>query len=218
MFYYDIHTHHDISDAEVISIKNVIAGRDPIPSKPYFSIGVHPWYLNKDALDVVTQNIQKNNCLALGEAGLDAMPQIVNQFNLDLQQDYFIKQVELSEAYAKPLIIHCVKCFDKLLHLKKILKPKQFWISHGFQKNKELAEQLIKAGFYLSFGAALFNSKNAQASLKTMPINRLFFETDSQTNYNIKSIYQQASFLLSLDLEDLKQHIASNFQNVFLSK
>lgn len=53
---------------------------------------------------------------AIGECGLDKYSQV----DFDIQKQYFIKQIELSELTHKPLIIHCVKAYNELLNLKKL--------------------------------------------------------------------------------------------------
>jgi len=213
--YIDIHTHFPKIANDIFSIQNIIAGIDNIPAQNPFSIGIHPWYSdNATFLKIVTENISKPNCFALGECGLDLIPERLNHNPLEQQIELFVKQIALSEQYQKPVIIHCVKCFDKLLQLKKQLKPKQVWIIHAFQKNESLARQLIKAGFYLSFGASLFNSKTNQKALQNTALGKIFLETDDQQNYDIKAIYKQAADLLNMPITKLQQQIEENFNKI----
>ncbi len=214
MIYIDIHTHQKTNTDGVFSIYNVIAGRDKLPENQFFSIGVHPWYLNSAYLGIVNKNISNPNCLAIGECGMDALPQSTEKYALELQERVFTAQIHLAEKHRKPLIIHCVKCYDKLLHLKKQYQPLMPWIIHGYTKNKELALQMINAGFYLSFGAGILRSKTNQEALKSLPLNRFFLETDMAQN-SINEIYETAASLLSLKVSDLQLQIQSNFMHVF---
>lgn len=86
--------------------------------------------------------------VAVGEAGLDKLCDVP----LPLQQEAFQAAIELSEKYRFPLLIHAVKATVELLVFQKKHRPTQPWIIHGFRGKKELAEDLLRHGFYLSFG------------------------------------------------------------------
>jgi TatD DNase family protein len=90
-----------------------------------------------------------------------------------VQTNIFLHHVELSERLEKPLTIHCVRAFDRMLMLRKQLRPTQPWVIHGFRGKPELAQQLLAAGFDLSFGT-LFNAE----SFNLCPPERRFTETD----------------------------------------
>ena len=215
MNYFDIHTHQNNSNTKVRSIKNLIAGIDTPPDNLWFSAGIHPWYLKADFLPKLESLIKQPQCLAVGECGLDMMPEIINKYPLQIQGKIFLAQAELAEQYQKPLIIHCVKCYDKLLAIKKSFKPETPWIVHGFTKSANLAHQLTKAGFYLSFGAQLFKSDKNSIALDATSLDRIFLETDEQTDYDIKQIYQKAATIKNMSLSSLQQQIEKNFKEVF---
>ena len=215
MTYLDIHTHQTYTDKNISYLKNVIAGIDTPPDNSWFSAGVHPWYLDTDFYNLLEKLIAQQHCLAVGECGLDFMPSVLKQHPLQKQEQFFLKQAELAEQYQKPLIIHCVKCFDKLLALKKSFKPKIPWIIHGFSKNSALARQLTGAGFYLSFGAHLFKSDKNCKALQNISGSRFFLETDEQTDFDIKQIYQKAATIKQIDLTELQKQIKNNFKQVF---
>ena len=215
--YIDIHTHQTPNNNNILTVKNYILGLDTVENHDTFSIGIHPWHIDegKLMLSELKDIIKRDNCIAIGECGLDLMPKILKQYNLEKQQDLFLMQAHLAEQYHKPLIIHCVKCYDLLLSIKKILKPRSAWIIHGYSKNASLARQLIEADFYISFGAHIFNSAKNREALKNVPLNRLFLETDDQTFYDIKSIYKKTATIRGINLNRLQQQISSNFNKVF---
>ena len=135
---------------------------------------------------------------AIGECGLDKYSQV----DFDIQKQYFIKQIKLSELTHKPLIIHCVKAYNELLNLKKIYKPTQPWLIHGFRKNKNVAEQLIKAGCFLSFGQYY----NPEALTFAFQAGHAFLETDMDV-MPIEDVYQkvkqtlEASSIMEISLK-----------------
>jgi TatD DNase family protein len=86
---------------------------------------------------------------------------------------------------------------------------------HGFNGTAQLAMQLVEKGFHLSVGSLLLDSKSkVSQAISTIPISRLFFETDS-SSVDIKLLYQVASDKLNITTEDLKIQIAKNFTEFF---
>ncbi len=215
--YIDIHAHQTPNNDKILAVKNYILGLNSVENHDIFSIGIHPWYIDEGKSNIkdIENLINKDNCIAIGECGLDLMPKILKQYDIAKQEEIFLLQAELSEQYQKPLIIHCVKCFDRLLSIKKTFKPQSAWIIHGYSKNANLAGQLIEAEFYISFGAHLFNSAKNREALKSIPINRLFLETDDQAFYDIKSIYEKTASIKGISVNRLQQVINLNFKKVF---
>ena len=195
----DIHTHATV-DSGYIAVRNLtfnnedtIFGSD---EKGLFSLGIHPWNAGEysdelmNKLDYLTND---NRMIAIGECGLDKN----SKYPLDLQIHVFEQQIKLSEKVCKPLIIHCVGCFNELFELKKKLNPCQLWIIHGFRGKPELAQQALKAGCELSFGEH-FNKE----SILITPFKHLFVETD-ESLLSINEIYQQISGLKNCKIEEL---------------
>jgi TatD DNase family protein len=219
--YIDIHTHNNRQQKNVLSIRNYILGVDTVQSGHLYSLGVHPWYLQ-----VPVDNIEKifsdtvldRNFVAVGECGMDLLPEMIEKYPPIRQETIFVKQLYWAEKNQKPVIIHCVRCYDILLRLNKQIYHQNDWIIHGFSKQKTLALQLIQAGFFLSFGANLFrNEKNRQA-LKAVPLSRLFLETDEQNEYDIIEIYQKAAEIKEISVCELQKQILNNYQKVFGNK
>ena len=189
-----------------------------LPSNCYFSIGIHPWFIEsqdwQSALQILAAVGLNPNLLAVGECGLDKC--IATPMNLQIE--VFTRQIKLAEHLGKPLIIHCVKAFNELIQIKKARKAESVWIVHGFNANPVLASQLTKHNCYLSFGPALLNSRShAIRALTETPPDRLFLETDAAEDVSISEIYAAAAKILKLDAATLRQQILSNFKRVFLN-
>lgn len=147
-----------------------------------YSVGIHPW--DADAADIsLWDKLEKaageKNVMAIGEAGLDLM----RGPSIEIQTECFKRHIELSEAVGKPLVIHCVRAFHRLLKLIKEMSPKQPWIVHGFRGKPELAHQLIDAGMWISLGPK-FNDLTAEI----IPAERLLIETDDACNITIEEV------------------------------
>jgi TatD DNase family protein len=163
-------------------------------------------------LEKIVAAIDDPNLLGIGECGLDKTIDI----DLTMQLAVFNSQIELAEKSGKPLIIHCVRAYNALSQCKKNSRSALPWIIHGFTGKPELARQLIRQGFYLSFGTALLHGKDYVCKvLAEMPVDKLFLETDA-AEICITDIYVAAAKVLGLDLETLQQQLLSNFQRVFL--
>ena len=92
---------------------------------------------------------------------------------MDRQEELFREHASLSRIYGKPMIIHNVRGTDRLISIRRELRPAEPWIIHGFRGKPELARQLVREGFYLSVGER-FN----RDSLAEIPAERLLLESD----------------------------------------
>ena len=209
----DIHTHKKSTDKNVISIENKYP--NSVDFSLSFSIGIHPWFINKNKiakeLYIVEEKLQQKKCFALGECGLDK----IIETNFELQKEVFRKQILLSEKYQKPSIIHCVKAFQEIILLKKTQKPKQIWVLHGFNKNWQVAESLLKNGILLSFGATIIKNKKLQEVVAKVPLDKLFLETDD-SEIEIQAIYKKVASIKNISVLELQQKIKENFKNIFI--
>ena len=109
----------------------------------------------------------------VGECGLDRL----RGADLDTQCAVFAAQVALAEQHRLPLTLHVVRAFDVILRLHKQLRPTTRWTIHGFRGKPALAQQLLDAGFDLSFGP-----KHNTASWAATPPDRRHCETDSEAD------------------------------------
>jgi TatD DNase family protein len=123
-------------------------------------------------------------------------------------------QIKLAEKYHKPLIIHCVRAYSDLVHLKKISKFSVPWIIHDFNGNQDVMKSLIKFGFHLSIGKSLLDNPAKRNLIREIPTDRLFLETDDQDT-DITSAYIQTAQLLGISEETLIELIEQNFQKLF---
>ncbi|CAH0995406.1 3'-5' ssDNA/RNA exonuclease TatD [Emticicia aquatica] len=219
----NIHTHQAEKQADEQIIYNYIIPEveeelasftENINANDWLSIGIHPWFISennqKTQLEKLRQLAYNQTVKFIGECGLDRL----KGSPLPLQEEIFIKQIRIAEEVKKPIIIHCVKCFNELLSIKKIVRPKVPMIVHGFNNNQQIAQTLLERGFYLSLGAAILNlDSNAAQILKKMPLEKLFLETDDSA-ISILEIYERASFLLNIPQNILVDTIFSNYLEI----
>lgn len=206
----NIHTHHLSKDDGVFLFNNRFGFDKNLFLGKYFSVGVHPWDADLDfSKSELEQHISNENCLAVGECGLDKLNGPIHE----IQKVVFEAQLQLAVKYHKPIIIHCVKAFDELIKIcDSFINVKK--IIHGFNKSSQLANQLINEGFYLSLNESVLKKENFDFSV--IPLNRLFLETDTHTLISIDEIYIQTAKRFNVEIELLKEKINLNFTTIFL--
>jgi TatD DNase family protein len=213
MQFFNFHTHQTTNQPNVLELVNQYP-QDFEASIPFYSIGIHPWYIKEDRIDddlkIIEDKLQTENCLAIGECGLDKRIEVP----LDLQISVFEKQLILAEKYKKPVVIHCVAAFQEVIAIKKKMKISVPMIVHGFSKNSQVADQLIKEGFYLSFGKYLLRNPELKTVFEQIPNDRFFLETDT-IEETIEQVYNLAADYKNITINGLKDIISSNYKTVF---
>ncbi|UUW07428.1 TatD family hydrolase [Flavobacterium plurextorum] len=216
MDFFNFHTHQFTNQSDILELVNQYP-QDFDASIPYYSIGIHPWYIKEDRLEddlkIIEEKLQTKNCLALGECGLDKRVEIP----LELQIQVFEKQLALAEKYRKPVVIHCVAAFQEIIAIKKRMKISVPMIIHGFSKNSQVAEQLIAAGFYISFGKYLLQNPSLKEVFQKNPNDRFFLETDT-IDESIQQVYNLAAAYKNSTVKELQETIARNYERVFGEK
>ena len=209
----NIHTHKSSNQNDVLEIVNQYP-HEFDESIPYYSIGIHPWYINESRVEadlkIIEEKLQSKNCLALGECGLDKRIEIP----FETQIEIFEKQIKLAQKFNKPLILHCVSAYQEVIEIKKRLKITVPMIIHGFSKNIEVSKSLLNNGFYLSFGKYLVRNPELEEVFLQVPNNRFFLETDT-IEESLAEVYALASKYKNTSIENLKDIVANNFNQVF---
>jgi TatD DNase family protein len=215
--YIDIHTHGSVAVPGIFSVETLMAHEYQAPVDIHgicFTIGIHPWHLteknHKDQINSILKIIGEPHIIALGETGFDRL----KGPSEELQRIVFKEQVQISEEYRKPMVIHCVRAWNDLLQEHKKLKPEMPWLVHGFRGNKDLAIQLISKGMYLSFWFDFVMRPEAMPLLKGLPREKIFLETDG-AEIDIRDIYNKVAADLEITVNELKTQIHSNFNKLF---
>lgn len=188
----DIHTHNQEAPAgqAVINLPDSIFINKVYPFREncFYSVGIHPMYPGDwtEAYQTVEALARRDDVVAVGECGLDKLSPV----SLEIQSEYFVKHLLLADGLERPVIIHCVRAWDELLHIHKQHPSSQPRIVHGFRGKPQLAEQLLRAGFHLSFGPRFHAD-----SLRLCPADRRHAETDD-SSLTIEAVLQSHSAAL----------------------
>jgi TatD DNase family protein len=203
MIFFDFHHHKSHNSYGIYNLH-----QEEILPENYFSVGIHPKDIDgnwQENLEKVKEISQQQNCVAIGECGLDAL------INIDenLQKKIFEAQILWANEINKPMIIHCVKRFQELIPFQKLAKVPL--IIHGFNKKKAIADEMLKHGFYLSFGKSVLHSVSLQAIVKDFPLEKMFLETDD-ADFDIAELYQKVAELKEISLGKLQKQISNNLE------
>ena len=202
----DIHTHRKEPDAA--ALRSIRLGTAAVPSDgSLFSAGIHPWDSEKADPQGLRQ-LETLPCAAIGEIGLDYAVSV----DRTAQREWLVRQLEIARRRGLPGILHCVKAYNEMLPtLRPFDIPAVF---HGFAGSKQLAGQVLKAGYYLSFGETAFRSSKTADALRNTPSDRLFLETD-ESAAGIGSIYERAAAIRGVSVAELAAEIRKNYRKIF---
>ncbi len=149
----------------------------------FFALGVHPhnaYEYNEDIeQNIVFKAKQLNGKLvAIGEIGLDYY---YNFAPRNVQIDIFRKQLKLAKSLSLPAIVHNRDSNEDLL---KIIEEEQDGnlklVLHCFSENVDFLQKVLDLGAYVSFtGNVTFKKNSLAETIKEVPNNRFFLETDS---------------------------------------
>ena len=145
----------------------------------YAAVGVHPEAAvedgNGDYLSSVAEYAKAEKVVAIGEIGLDYFYDIPK----DIQRRVFEEQLALANDLGLPVIVHDREAHGDTYELLKRYRPKG--IVHCYSGSAEMAEELVKLGFYIGFtGSVTFqNAKKLLLAAKVVPDDRILLETDS---------------------------------------
>ena len=151
------------------------------------TVGVHPHearLATEDNLQRLRTWAEDPKIVAWGEIGLDYW---YDHSPRDIQQQVFVRQLDLAKEAQLPIIIHCrpsqksdSDAWDDLFRLLA-----EHWtgtgVMHCFTGTEEQARRSLEIGFMLSFaGNVTFpKAQNIRDAALLCPLDRMLIETDS---------------------------------------
>ena len=210
--YINIHGHRQANNIQEWVMQNLMAEDYPPEDieTGYYSVGLHPYSVGKvsheDALNKVRLSTENPNVFAIGEIGLDKSIETP----LGLQRKIFETQVKIAEFAELPVILHVVRAFNEMIEFMKSSKPVVNMIVHGYNGGPRMAEDLLRAGFLISFGEAIARKESkAVEALRQVPVEKMFLETD-EGEMDIREIYQLTSGYKEISVDHLRVQIFEN--------
>ena len=149
----------------------------------YTAIGIHPsdtrFLSDIDAeLDEIEALIRdpESKCVCLGEIGLDYH---YDGTDKEKQMEYFERQMLLAEKLGLPVSIHDREAHADVMEVIR-RHPNVKGILHSFSGSAEMALELVKLGYYISFSGTLTftNARKPREVAAVLPHDRVLIETD----------------------------------------
>jgi TatD DNase family protein len=203
----------------------------------YATIGIHPHeakLATETDFEEMEQLATRPKVIAWGEIGLDYF---YDHSPRDLQQQVFLKQLDLARAAKLPIVIHCrpsdgsddawEDCL-RLLH-ERWAPSALGGILHCFTGTWDHAKRALDMGFVISFaGNVTFpKAQPIREAAKQVPLDRMLIETDSPflapVPYRgkrnepsfVKEAARQIGELRGLSTEEIGLQTARNFYRFF---
>lgn len=146
----------------------------------YAAVGIHP-HDAKEAKDhdyeqlAVWSSLPK--VVAIGEIGLDYYYDMSPR---DVQQQVFVRHIDVARQMGKPIIIHDRDAHGDVMTILKKEAKGLTGVLHCFSGSLEMAKEVIKMGFYISFAGPVTYAKDGKLKevAATVPLERILVETD----------------------------------------
>jgi len=147
----------------------------------YATVGLHPHnasQLDENVLDTLARLSKHPKVVAIGEIGLDYYRNLSPR---ETQKKAFKAQLILAEELELPTVIHDRDAHADILEILSEFEGKASTIMHCFSGSREMAEQCLKSGIYISFaGPVTFpNARRLHEIARWIDLNRVLLETDS---------------------------------------
>ncbi len=159
----------------------------------YAAIGIHPedcHYIDYPELALeelaemlgTPESRRERKIVALGEIGLDYHYENYGSIPMDKekQKRFFKAQMEMAQLLELPVIVHdreahgdCFEIVSKYLGVRGVF--------HSYSGSAEMARELVKRGWYISFSGTLTfkNAAKVREAALAVPRDRLLIETDA---------------------------------------
>lgn len=172
--------------------------------------GVHPCFAESVSFESVEADLAQADMV--GETGLDKVCGV----DMPAQTLLFRRHAVAASALRKPVVVHCVRAFEETMRVLRDYDLPAV-VFHGFIGSQRQASQAVARGYYLSFGLRSMLSPRSVAAMRSIPLERLFVETDADER-PITQVYARAAELLQLPAGELEKIVLDNCRRIFPHK
>ncbi|MDY6095592.1 MAG: TatD family hydrolase [Oscillospiraceae bacterium] len=146
----------------------------------YAAVGWHPeeaenW--DENSLPAIRELAKQPKVCAIGEVGLDYYWDTTYR---ERQKEMFRAQIELALEMDLPVIVHDREAHGDSLEIVRDY-PALRGVFHCFSGSVEMAQELLRRGWYLGFDGPITykNAARAPEVIRICPMERILLETDS---------------------------------------
>lgn len=177
-------------------------------------IGIHPWFV-----DTITpgwesrmrEKLTQNPSVMVGEIGLDKYKP-----EMELQMQVFTTQIKIAIEMERPVHIHCVGAWEKILHILKNMRGKlpPVILAHKFDGNQQIINKIYdKYNVYFSYSADA-----CAKTVRNTPIERILIESDAydtkNEQENIITTTKNIANILDLTPDEIAKQTYENLQRI----
>jgi len=146
----------------------------------YAAAGIHPesaGNYTSDDIETVERLLGEEKTVAVGEIGLDYYYE--DGAPKEIQLELLRVQLRLAVEKDMPVVIHDREAHADCLRAVKEV-PGLRGVFHCYSGSLEMAEELVRLGWYFSFGGAVTfkNARKAPEVIAALPAERIMLETD----------------------------------------
>jgi len=199
------------------------------PLNCFPTIGLHPCSVKKnykEELIIVEKSLLKHKYYAIGEIGIDLY---WDKKYIEEQKEAFKFQVQLSEKYNLPVIIHVRNSFNEVFSVLEKIKTKNTkGVFHCFSGDYKQAQKAINMGFKLGIGGVVtYSNSKLKDFLNKIDLKHILLETDSpylsphpfrgkrNESKNIKVIAEKLSEIYKCDIKEIEKTTTDNATKLF---
>lgn len=195
----------------------------------YAAVGIHP-HDAKEAKDhdyeqlAVWSSLAK--VVAIGEIGLDYYYDMSPR---DVQQQVFVRHIDVARQMGKPIIIHDRDAHGDVMTILKKEAKGLTGVLHCFSGSLEMAKEVIKMGFYVSFAGPVTYAKDGKLKevAAAVPLERILVETDCpyltpqpyrgrrNEPAHVKFTAEEVARVRGMDFEALAEAATANTKRLF---
>lgn len=191
------------------------------------SVGLHPNDEENYDISKYEELARDSKVVAIGECGLDYFRSGGTEEERAAQKEKFLVQMQLAQKVNKPLVIHCRNASDDMLALLAEQKPSVPVVMHFFTGKRQLAQQYLDLGCYLSFPGPITYTDMYNDAVSACPMEKMLIETDApfaapvpnrgkrnEPSY-VEHVAAKIAHIKGLTLEEVTARTAYNAQKVF---
>jgi TatD DNase family protein len=169
-----------LSTATSIETGIVVADQCSSFDQIYGVIGISPFDVTNQPsnwLSSLKSLLIQPRVIALGEIGLDCSNPAYPP--LKQQVPFFETQLELAQTLNIPAVVHSRGYEKEVVEICLNMGAKRV-LFHCFTGTYDAMKAIVDAGFYISFsGIITFKNADVRSVVSSVPIDRIFIETDS---------------------------------------
>ena len=178
-------------------------------------LGLHPWFVAEatPGWELRLEALLRAQPCGVGECGLDFSRQAADRAE---QETAFRTQLHLAHTLGRPVAIHAVQAWGRLLELlREEGVPTAGALVHAYSGSPETARVLQGLGVYLSFSGDLLapNRPKLEEALRTVAADRLLLETDGRAE--LRQVLEAAAALRGVEPELLSAQTWENGRRCF---